>query len=100
LVKVVERDTFPCIQDSSKNHCSSSHSLERQPDEDETSKLYPPYTLPYKDPGEDVFIPFNQQIASSSAVSIPAVTNNSQTGVLPRSCPYDLRPRNANGFVY
>ncbi|GBO01669.1 Retrovirus-related Pol polyprotein from transposon 297, partial [Araneus ventricosus] len=48
LVKVVERDTFPCIQDSSKNHCSSSHSLERQPDEDETSKLYPPYTLPYK----------------------------------------------------
>ncbi|GBL79494.1 Gypsy retrotransposon integrase-like protein 1, partial [Araneus ventricosus] len=100
LVKVVERDTFPCIQDSSKNHCSSSHSLERQPDEDETSKLYPPYTLPYKDPGEDVFIPLNQQIASSSAVSTPAVTNNSQTGVLPRSCPYDLRLRNANGFVY
>ncbi|GBN15809.1 hypothetical protein AVEN_171058-1 [Araneus ventricosus] len=50
--------------------------------------------------GEDIFIPFNQQIASSSAASTPAVTNNSQTGVLPRSCPYDLRPRNANGFVY
>ncbi|GBM01477.1 hypothetical protein AVEN_209293-1 [Araneus ventricosus] len=96
LVKVVERDTFPFIQDSSKNHCSSSQSLQRQPDEDEISKLYPPYTLPYKDPGEDVFISLNQQISSSSNDSTPAVTNNSKTGVLPRSCPYDLRPRNAN----
>ncbi|GBM13336.1 hypothetical protein AVEN_226313-1 [Araneus ventricosus] len=75
LVKVVERDTFPFIQNSSKNRCSSSHSMERQPDEDETSKLYPHYTLPYKDPGEDVFIPLNQQIASSSAVSTPAVNS-------------------------